>query len=168
MDRVVEAAVLPVYVVRDVRVLQDVIQRGVELLQVGAAAAARLHAVEDGVPRGVSRGAARVEVEARALGGQVGLRAGEAHEGDADLDVDHLVAGRVEGDVPARIDAAGVRRPGRDGTAEPGAEAAGRPVELHHEEDRVRLGGAAEAAAGERTGELVAADAQRAAAVAGR
>ena len=67
--------------------MQHVVQRGVELLQVRCGPAGGLHPVEDGVPLGVGVGPHGGEVEARLLGVEVGLRVGLADERDADLDL---------------------------------------------------------------------------------
>jgi hypothetical protein len=57
----VEAHVLPVGVAGDIRVLEDVVQRRVELLQVRAATAGGLDTVERAVPGRVRVGPDRVE-----------------------------------------------------------------------------------------------------------
>ncbi len=134
----VHARVLAVHVTDQVRLLEAVVQRGVE----HGAGAADPHSAQFGVPGALGRGGHLVDRSVR-LGAQVAFGAFERHVGDRQPHADpaargeaHVAAGATPRAVPAggvALAAGLVGATGLQGVVPPGAGAGDRLVELRHE-----------------------------------
>src|SRR2546429_5711791 len=144
VQRLVEAHVLAIAVADHVRVLEHVVERGVEQVLLAGRTPGDLDLVEQRVPGVVRVGPYRVEVEAgTVLGLPVGAGVRVTDEGDADLGLDHPVGGGVERQEH-RVRTGLYRRVGRERLVED-------DVEVHG----VRVRGAAEMSTGRGTAHLV-------------
>ena len=128
MDLAVHSRIFAIHIIQQIRMHEAMIERGIETLFLGVAAAVHLNAIQSGVPLRIRLLANTGEIPGRIFLSEIGSGVFETHVGNGGPDLDGI-RHRVERQDCAAIFAGGIGRIA-EGIAVPGLDTVKRPVKF--------------------------------------